>query len=202
MAILNGYSDVSTWTARYWKAASPNLPTTATVEQIIEAASRAIDGYCRRVFYTTGSAPSSYSTRYFTAASSGVCKVTDLLTISAISLDAGDYTYGVTLATTDYVTMPGIDGWPTTWIEAAPLGNYRFPSHSKGVKIAGIWGFATAIPKPIVEACLIQSNRWYSRMTNPYGTAGGNEGVPTINIARLDPDIESTLSQYVKAQVG
>lgn len=199
MAITNGYTTVADWTARYWKPNTPS-PTTATVEQIIEAASRAIDLHCRREFYTTGSAPSSYATRYFTACDTGKVKVSDLLTISAIYLDQGDYAYGITLATTDYVTMPGIDGWPTTWIEATPQGNYRFPTHPKGVKIAGVWGFATAVPKPIVEACLVWSNRVYSRMTNPYGTAGGTEGVPAINISKIDPDIEALLTPYVKAQ--
>src|SRR3990167_1123787 len=117
------------------------------MRKISEAASRSIDQYCNRYFYTQS------ATRYF----DGGVKLwlPDLLSINASGLktdEDGDGTFENTLATTDYILRGGgledsLNGFPYTRIEISGDSNYS--SFASGIKkcvqIAGVWGYGDGI---------------------------------------------------------
>jgi hypothetical protein len=121
------------------------------MRKTLEAASRAIETYCNRVFYSVS------ETRYFDGAN--ILWVPDLLSINASGLktdDDGDGTFETTFAITDY-HLYGTGGdnahnnYPKTRIEVNQNGNYSSFANGvkKGVQIAGVWGYGdgtTATP--------------------------------------------------------
>lgn len=119
------------------------IPTATTTYDsdllmLLNAASRALDLWCNREFYTMA------ETRYFNGSSSPLF-VDDLLSITASSFkldEDGDGTFESTLATTDYILYP-LSRHPKTYVKVTTGGNYGgFASGiPKGVEIVGSWGF-------------------------------------------------------------
>ena len=126
----------------------------AVIEDIIEAASRYIDNETRRRFYSS----SAGETRYYQTTNPYRVFIDDLLSVTSIKIDEDyDRTYETTLAATDYILCPdnaALNGEPYTFIERDPLGNHPFPSHRKGIQIIGEWGYSTAAPDDIKQACI------------------------------------------------
>ena len=148
-----------------WTAAE-----TVQLSELCEAVSRAIDDYCGRRFYQTASGVA----RYFTSDSSSELVIDDLVSIDTNGLTtdiSGNYTYGRTWATTDYVLAPfnaSEFDMPYTYIELAQHGRYAFPTWSKGVKITGTWGFP-AVPRAIRAACSLECRRAWQQLQSPSG---------------------------------
>jgi len=117
------------------------------MRKIAEAASRSIDQYCNRYFYTQS------ATKIFDGAVT--LWLPDLLSINASGLktdEDGDYDYDNTYATTDYILYgvgleDTLNTFPKIRVEIDPNGNYSsFASgYKKGVQIAGIWGYGDGI---------------------------------------------------------
>lgn len=115
----------------------------------LEAASRSIDQYTNRNFYT------QTATKYLDGAT--VLWVPDLLTVTTLKTDEdgdGTYenTYDNTFATGDYIPYGvGLDDvlntYPKIRIEINPNGDYSgFASGvKKGVQIIGVWGYGDGI---------------------------------------------------------
>ncbi len=113
------------------------------MRKILESASRSIETYCNRRFYSTS------ETKYFDGAVT--LWIPDLLSINASGLktdEDGDGTYENTYATTDYILYGGgledtLNLYPKTRIEINLNGDYG--SFGYGVKnsvqIAGVWGY-------------------------------------------------------------
>ena len=104
---------------------------------LMEAASRAVDNYCRRWFYA------KTATRYFPGAGSTLFLPDDLLSVTTFKTDDdGDATFENTLASTDYYLYP-LNDMPKIRAEINPDGNYgSFASGiQRGVEIAGLWGY-------------------------------------------------------------
>jgi hypothetical protein len=112
------------------------------IRKIAEAASRAIDQYCNRYFYT------ETATKYFQGSNSPLRLAPDLLSVTTLKTDEdGDATFENTLTvTTDYLLKP-FNTFPKTQIILSDDSNYgSFGSGSKrGVEIAGIWGYGDGI---------------------------------------------------------
>ena len=168
------------------------------LETIIEAVSRLIDNKCARRFF------SASETRYYTAERGDLIFVDDISTSSGLTLvtdEDGDRTYEITWAATDYDLTSfnaSLDGWPYQMIEITPEGLYSFPGTKKGVKITASFGWAS-VPKTIVLACILQSNRAYKRFNTALGQAGASAiGTITLTIPALDPDVEKLLTPYVR----
>jgi hypothetical protein len=116
------------------------------MRKIIEAASRAIESYCNRRFYSTS------ETKYFNGAGLTLW-VPDLLSITTLKTDEdGDGTYENTFqaatAPYDYFTYgPSIEDslntYPITHLVINPDGDYGSFAlgYLKGVQIAGVWGY-------------------------------------------------------------
>jgi hypothetical protein len=194
LAITNGYATLAETKAalRISDAIDDTL-----LEMAIESASRLIDGYASRNFYSSGTA-----TRYYVADNEFVVQVDDLAngTVTVRSSEQGNGLFDVTWDTDDYQLEPlnaVLDGqaWPFTSIRA--IGDYLWPIEGGEalVQITGTWGWP-AVPIAIKQACIIQASRIYKRLDSPLGVAGFGD-LGAIRVSRnLDPDVEQLVMPY------
>lgn len=64
--------------------------------------------------------------------------------------------------------------------------------------VTGVWGWS-AIPDPVVQACLLQANRFFVRRHSPYGIAGSPDtGSEMRLLSRVDPDVAVALGPYIR----
>jgi hypothetical protein len=201
MPITNGYATLSTVkaAARITDAVDDTL-----LELAIESSSRLIDGHCQRHFYVTGS-----ETRFYAADNSYACTIDDIAgTALTLSTSSGiDGIYDVTWKVNDYQIEPlnrvssGLR-FPVSRLIA--VNDYLFPVDPFGetaVRITAQFGFGTAIPVDVQQACVLMSLRQYSRYNSPLGVAGfGDMGA--VRVSRIDPDIQSMLAPYRRNVVG
>lgn len=195
MTITNGYTDLITLK----ESGALNLTGDtydALLEYVIESASRQIDNLCRRFFYSVS------QTRYYTPDNPSLLFVHDIASSSGITLSTdsnADGTYEQTWASTDYVLEPYdavTDGLPYTMIRRAYNGSYAFLNLRKSVKIVATFGFPS-VPKPVVTACILQSERVFKRFATPLGSESLSAfGTTTLQMPELDPDVERMLAPY------
>ena len=198
MAITNGYA-----TLAQVKSAMRIADTIddTLIEMAIESASRAIDGYAMRSFYSSGTA-----TRYYAADDSYIVQ-TDDISGTAITLQtssAGDGVFDTTWAVGDYQLEPVngyTDGLTVPYKRIRAVENYLFPVESDQalVKVTAVFGWPS-IPIAITQACVIQSSRLFKRLDSPLGVAGfGDMGA--VRVSRyLDPDVEQLIAPYRKTR--
>ena len=105
---------------------------------LLEAASREIDGWCGRHFYT------ATGVRYFDSRVSGIVFLDDFLSLSALATDSeSDGTFDGEAWTQgeagDYVLWPD-NTWPKMGILAAKDPTYNFATAARYLKATGVWG--------------------------------------------------------------
>jgi len=204
LTLTNAYSTVAQFTARYLPgqtvAATSDLYT--ELEEIIESTSRLIDEYTGRYFYTA----TADATRYYTATNTQRVYIDDYQTITTLKTDTdNDGTYDTTLsATTDYRLCPvqPVNGWPYQYIEIRPHADNNLSCGPYAVEVVGLFGWSS-VPKPIQDACLLQSFRIYKRQAAPFGVVGSGElgtvsAIPAGRFTGLDPDVETMLKPFMR----
>lgn len=167
------------------------------LEECIEAASREIDTHCERVFtYAT-------ATRVYAPRDSYVTEIDDLISLTTLKTSSGaDGVFDITWAATDYQLEPlnGLVGGryaPYTAIRAVGDYTYTRSLEEATVQVQGVFGYGTAIPTDVKQACNLLSIRQFKRYDSPLGVAGfGDIGV--VRVSRVDPDIEALLAPYRK----
>lgn len=198
MAITNGYA-----TLAEVKAALRIGDTAqdAAIEVAVEAASREIDGVCRRHFYDAGSA----TARVYVADSHHRVGVHDFSTTTGLVVEtdsAADGTWSTTWAASDYQLEPlngrrGGEAWPYECVRA--VGSYTFPIASDGqalVRVTARWGWAS-VPLPVKQACIIQSVSLFKGADAPLGVAGfGDVGAISLRQA-LHPQAVKLVEPYM-----
>ncbi len=169
------------------------------LEATIESVSRMIDNHTGRRFYA------ETDTRYYAPISIDEIYTDDLLTVTTLKTDDdADGTFETTWTTSDYHLLPfnaATGGRPYTRIETSGYGSYSFPvGTKKAVQIAGSFGYCTTanLPKPVAEACKLQSIRLFKRKDAPFGVIAGGEMQQSMSIPDLDPDVKMLLSPYVR----
>ena len=191
MAITNGYTTLND------VKAALNLEDSmdnAALEMAIATASRQIDDYCGRFFYTDGT-QGAPATRYYTPTDYYILPVDDFVSISEIATDDNfDRTYGSVWTADDSMFEPVNNpsrGWPMSRILA--VGSYVFPWNlPQSVRVKGIFGWS-AVPFEVKTAAKIQSSRLFLRNQSPFGIAG-NTDMGTVRLAaKLDADVEALL---------
>jgi len=202
MSITAGLCTLTEIRARL-QFASTDTTDDAMLESIVTGVSRLIDNYCGRKFY----ADTADATRYYTAEFSDVLFLPDdLISVTTLKTDTdGDRTYETTWATTDYDLEPlnaALDSAPYTRISTTPAGRYGFPTIAKSVQIVGKFGYATTVPAPVKEACLLQCERLYKRKDAIFGVLGSAEMGQMVVLPKLDPDVQLLLSGYLRISVG
>jgi len=198
MSITNGYTTLQS-VKNALIIPLDNYEDDGYLEATIESVSRMIENHTGRRFYATS------ETRYYSAINSDEVMVDDLLTVTTLKTDDDeDGTFETTWTTSDYHLMPmnaATNGRPYTWIETSGYGSYSFPVNvKKGVQIVGSFGYCaiTSLPKPVAEACKLQSIRLFKRKDAPFGVIAGGELQQGMTIPDLDPDVKMLLSAYVR----
>lgn len=203
MAITNGYTTLSEVKniLRITDSVDDSL-----LETCVESASRLIDTYCERVF------TASTATRVYAPRDSYVTEIDDLISLTTLKTSTNiDNVYDITWAPIDYQLEPlnGIaSGVYTPYTQIRAVENYLFPTsnypNAQGeatVQVTGVFGYATAVPTDIRQACNLLAIRQYKRYDSPLGVAGfGDIGV--VRVSRIDPDVDMMLAPYRKLRMA
>lgn len=194
MAITNGYCTLAEVKAalRITDSIDDTLLETA-----VESASRLVDGFAGRNFYSNGTA-----TRLFTPEDRIICEIDDLISLTSLEVSADlDAVFDQTWAATDYQLEPlngradGLTGWPATRIRA--VGAYIFGTNigEASVKVTGTWGWSAA-PVAVKQATIIQASRIFKRLDSPLGVLSAPD-LGYIRVGtRLDPDVQQLVEPY------
>lgn len=172
-----------------------------TYDSVLDAASRAIDGFTARRFYQDVG-----TIRYFTADDAYQLDIDDLVSVSEFATDTtGERTYVTTWDATDYDLEPynaAATDWPYTVLCLAPRTTKYFVSGRRAIRITGTWGWP-AIPGAVHEACLLLAARYAKRPSAPFGIDPNSAdlGQPQ-QLASVDPDVKVLLAPYRKLTVG
>lgn len=200
MAITNGYTNLNEVKQAMSIPASDTIDDTM-IEIAIESASRAIDAYTNRNFYSSGTA-----TRYYSPTSNYVCDTDDISEfIHVKTMDSTDQ-YLIDWQTTDYQLEPlnnSVDGMYTPYTRIRAIGDNLFqPLNGEAtVEVRAVFGY-TPMPIQIKQACIIQASRLFKRLDSPLGVAGfGDLGVIRVS-SRLDPDVAMLIDPYRRVKVG
>lgn len=198
MAITNGYctlADVKS-ALRITDAVDDSL-----IELSIEAASREIDGYCQRAFYSTS------GTRVFNSTDSFVTETDDIISVTTLKTSDDGVNYDTTWTTSDFQLEPlngVVAGLTQPYTRIRAVGDYLFPiwsvtgtySNFAGVQIVGVFGWAS-VPTAVKQATILLAMRQFKRYDSPLGVAGfGDIGV--MRVGRVDPDVEALLMPFKK----
>lgn len=201
MAIVNGYCTLADLKAalRVQDSIDDSL-----LELAIESASREIDGYCERVFYSTS------ATRVYAPTNIYTVTTDDIISVTTLKSSSDGVTYDITWQTSDYQLEPlnGVAGGlvtPFTRIRAT--GNYLMPTFSVGtfyenealLQVVGVFGWS-AIPAAIRQATVILAMRLFKRLDSPMGVISNDLG--SMRVGRVDPDVEALLSPFRKVSAG
>jgi len=191
LAITNGYCTLADV-----KAALRITDTIddALLENSINSASRMIDQYCNRYFYST----TAGEVRYYKANDGFTCWIDDAQSITELKTSSTDpLIFDTTWSTDDYQVLPA-NRWangayyPITGITATD--NLLFPvwADIALVKVTGQFGWSS-VPEPIKFACIIQASRLFKRLESPLGVAG----VSDIGIMRVGANIDGDVAQLI-----
>ena len=194
MAITNGYATLAEVKAAL--RISDTIDDTL-LETAIESASRLVDGYAGRNFYSAGSA-----VRYYAPATNIITEIDDLQTLTSLEVSGNlNGTFDQTWSATDYQLEPlngkvdGLTGWPYTTIRA--VGQFAFGTNigEASVKVTGVWGWA-AVPTAVKQATVIQASRIFKRFDSPLGVLSSPD-LGYIRVGtRLDPDVQQLVEPY------
>jgi len=201
MAITNGYA-----TRNQIKAAL-RIGTADTIDDdLIDncagAASRLIDGYCNRQFWSVGSA----TTRVYMAENDFYCHIDDIAgtAITLKTSGATDGTFDVTWTPSDYQLEPlngRLDGLQWSYDKIRAVGDYLFPTVNGNygeqalVQVTAVFGWPS-VPEPVTQATIIQASRIFKRYDSPLGVAGFGD-LGAIRVSRfLDPDMAQLVEPY------
>lgn len=195
MAITDGYTTLSEVKAilRLTDNVDDSL-----LETCIESASRQIDTHTERVF-TSGTA-----VRFYAPRDSYVCEIDDLITLTDLTTSSDGDDFDTTWSVNEYQLEPlnGLTGGsysPFTQIRAVDDLLFNVIGGEATVRVTGTFGYGTAIPVDVKQACNLLAIRQFKRYDSPLGVAGfGDIGV--VRVSRVDPDIESLLAPYRKVR--
>lgn len=170
------------------------IPTSDTtrdefLQLAIEAASRAIEDRCGRVFGKGEDAE--------TRTLSTVGRVHP---VRARGVWLGEKLIVPDIASSDFE----VDGYPTAeadppncFAENRPASALFLPGRNwadRQVAVTAVWGWP-AVPAPIQQACLLQALRLSRRPGSPEGIAGSAEW-GLMRIPNLDPDVRALVEPY------
>lgn len=186
MAIGNGYATLAELKSRLDIHMADH---DVNLEQMIESASRQIDGWTARTFYP------ETATRVVTADSTTELVLDrDLITLTSIATDNdNDRVYETAWDATDWET---VDMPPHQSVYVTPNGNHTFPVGRNRVQITGTWGYAVAVPDAIREATLLQAARLFKRKDAPFGIAGTADHGELQTISAVDSDVKELIRPY------
>jgi len=183
------------------------------LETQIEAVSRLIDkeiGKHANYFYPSTDA----ADYYYDGSGTNELWIDDFVSIDSVAvseeggLSSSDYT---AWNSGDYVTFPHNET-PIVRLDVDVLNGSKlyWYAYRKGVKVTGVRGYSATPPKNVVQACVIQTARWFMRSKNAWAESNAsvdfgqivvNTGSQNAIGSKLDPEVASILYHY-KSPVG
>lgn len=179
------------------------------LEEIVSAASAAIDRLCNRPlgFLATMAA----STKVYPGSSKPYQLIDECVSITLVevkdSITDDDYVEWAatdwTACTGDY-NYPDFNSLPYTMLVCTPNGDYSvFTSgrysdrwQAPTVRVTARWGYAEETPDQIKTAAIMQSARWFKRLQSAMAdTLATGELGQLIYTQELDPDIAMILKR-------
>ena len=198
MTITSGYATLNeykAWIAVRGLSGSVGTDTSddASIEILIEGASRYLDRETGRKFY----ADSADVTRYYSTDDSECVKIDDLSAApTSVAIDqSGTRSYTI-ISAASYDLMPFnalADGFPYNEIRIAPSSLYFFPTFLKGVQVIGKIGFPS-VPTDIKEACLAIAQNTYAARS---GQSGGGRITVTNAGVVIRPEEVPAMAQKI-----
>jgi hypothetical protein len=201
MAIVNGYCTLADLKAalRVQDSIDDSL-----LELAIESASREIDGYTERQFYSTS------ATRVYAPTNIYTVTTDDIISVTTLKSSSDGVTYDITWQTSDYQLEPlnGVaGGLVTPYTRIRATGNYLMPTFSVGtfyelealIQVVGVFGWS-AIPAAIRQATVILAMRLFKRLDSPMGVISNDLG--SMRVGRQDPDVEALVAPFRKVSAG
>ncbi len=202
MAVTNGY--VSLDLVKKALRITDNIDDDI-LELSIEAASREIDGYCERLFFSTT------ETRVYVPRDPFTVDIDDATNITEVKTASDGESFDTTFTTSDFQEEPlngqagGIQT-PTTRLRA--VGDFLFPTfqprnvskQEATVRVSGTFGF-TPVPTAVQQAALLMTLRGYRRYDSPLGVAGFDE-MGAVRVGRIDPDVQKLLAPFRRVKMG
>lgn len=200
MAITNGYCTLNEVKAVLGMGTAAHDDDTL-LERNVEGASRRIDGWTDRQFYTDGSA----TARVYQPDNAWEVAVDDISTTSdlVVATDgAGDGSYSTTWTSSDYQLEPNnnLAKGEAVWRIRAVEGYFPTNNRRPSVQVTAIWGWPT-VPDSIREACALLAARQFKRKDSLLGVAGFGD-LGAITVRTIDPDVRDLISQYVRMRVA
>lgn len=204
MAVTNGYVSLDL-VKKALRIDASDVIDDEILELSIGAASREIDGYCERVFYSTT------ETRVFVPQDSFTVEIDDATNITEVKTASDGVSFDTTFTTSDFQEEPlngqagGIVS-PTTRLRA--VGDHLFPrfqprnvsNHEATVRVVGTFGF-TPVPVAVEQAALLLTLRQYRRYESPLGVAGFDT-MGAVRVGRTDPDVAKLLEPFRRVRMG
>jgi hypothetical protein len=164
------------------------------LQRALDAASQWIDSYTGRTF----GAVTGPEARLFTAVNEHYLHTGDVSSVTVVAIDReGDGSFGTELAATDYRLYP-LNG-PYTEIRLTSSASYLFVV-GELVSVTGAWGFGS-VPAVVEQACILLANRYFHRLSAPFGVLEGPQTGELGRIDAVDPDVASLLSAYTSGGV-
>jgi hypothetical protein len=201
MAIVNGYCTLADLKA---SARVQDSIDDSVMELAIESASREIDGYCERQFYSTS------ATRVYAPTNIYTVTTDDIISVTTLKSSSDGVTYDITWATSDYQLEPlnGIvGGLVTPFTRIRATGSYLMPTFSVGtfyegealIQVTGVFGWS-AVPTAIRQATVLLASRLFKRNDAPFGVITNDLG--SMRVGRFDPDVEALVAPFRKVSAG
>lgn len=177
----------------------PDLEDTEQLALAVSSASRAVDRYTHRQFGFLASAQERrYTARWNRRRCRWVVSVDDLQ-------DTAGLTVTIDGATVTYTAEPlnaVDDGRPYERLVIDPASVGKPTGEDGEVVATAKWGW-TAVPDPVKQATLLQASRLHWRRNAPAGVAGSPDSGSEVRLlARLDPDLCTTLHDFVRDRVA
>lgn len=198
------YVSAAALQARLDSTATYTAAETSQHDAILQAVSRMVDSYCRRMFGQTAS-----QARTFDGGDTMRLVVPDLVSVTSLKTDEdGDQVYERTWAAGDYELHPynaalEYPARPYTGIRVSfATGNnsYTFPHGQRRIEVTGVWGWPE-IPADVKEVVLLEAGRMLEQSRAPSGVVAN----AALNTATIVPSMHPTsrmmLAPYVRVAI-
>ncbi|MBO0813558.1 MAG: phage head-tail connector protein [Actinobacteria bacterium] len=177
------------------------------VQQAVQGASRAIDGYCERYFWQAA------DTRTYIPRDLYLTRTDDLVSVTTLATDPGGTaatggTFPVTWPAGSFQLLPvnpGRTGEQRPYTAIRAVGGLTFPwvtpvllARMDRVQVTGVFGWP-AVPQAVSTAAQILAADLFKLKDAPFGVAGFGE----FGVVRIDanPQVSALLGPYVRHPV-
>lgn len=206
---MASYATTDQLRIRIQQRSPPTVDQLNSMEEIIEASSRAIDRFCKRVEEFGSDLVASV--KYFTADGSTFLRVPQFLEVDEVAVKTSATAAVYTVWTKESAYLAGDGDWhaahgdpenptfgpPGDLILVSPNGSYAaFPDGAGApvVMITAIWGATGAVPADIREACLMQAAMWLKKFQGSMASELGPLDFAAIKYRRgLDSGVKQIL---------